>query len=154
SVLTVMMMVSIIGRVGIGKVADAIGGVRALFLGSATQTVLIFWFTRMSTSMSFYITAVMFAVGYGGVIPAYAIIVRELVPARRVGVIMGIVMFFGNIGMGLGGFLGGALFDWTGSYNTPFGMGAVVGTVNLVIVGSLMVYLRARQPVLTPARAA
>jgi MFS family permease len=154
TILTVMMMVSITGRVGIGKVADAIGGVRALFLASATQTALIFWFTRMGSPASFYIAAVLFAVGYGGVIPAYAIIVRELVPARRVGVLMGVVMFFGNIGMGLGGFLGGVLFDWTGSYTVPFGAGAVAGIVNLAIVGFLLTYLRAQSPVLATARAA
>ncbi len=154
SVLTVMMIVSVIGRVGIGKVADAIGGVRALFLASATQTLLIFWFTRVGLPAGFYVVAVIFAVGYGGVIPAYAIIIRELIPPGRVGRITGLVMFFGNVGMGTGGFLGGALYDWSGGYTLSFATGAAAGLVNLAIVGTLLAYLRARQPALAPARAA
>jgi MFS family permease len=154
AVLTLMMIVSIVGRVGIGKLADAIGGPRALFLASATQTALIFWFTRAGTPAGFYLVAVLFAVGYGGVIPAYAIIIRELVPPGRVGRLTGTVMFFGNIGMGTGGFLGGALYDWSGSYTLSFGTGAVAGMVNLAIVGSLLAYLRSRQPLLAPVRAA
>ncbi len=154
AVLTVMMSVSVIGRVGIGKVADAIGGTRALFLASATQTALIFWFTQVGQPAGLYIVAVLFAVGYGGVIPAYAIIIRELVPPRKVGRVTGLVMFFGNVGMGTGGFLGGLLYDWSGSYTLSFGTGAVAGLVNLAIVGTLLVYLRARQPDLVPARAA
>jgi MFS family permease len=116
TILTLMMTVSVVGRIGIGKVADLIGGTRALFLASLTQTALIFWFTQVQTLQGFYAVAVIFAVGYGGVIPAYTIIVREMIPPGMVGRITGTVMFFGNTGMALGGFLGGALFDWRGTY--------------------------------------
>lgn len=153
-VLTLMMMVSILGRVGIGKVADAIGGVRALLLASATQTALIFWFTQVATPAGFSIVAVLFGVGYGGVIPAYAVIIRELVAPGRVGRVTGLVMLFGNVGMGTGGFLGGALYDWSGSYTLSFGAGAAAGVVNLAIAGSLLAFLRARTSALAPAQAA
>jgi MFS family permease len=153
-VLTLMMIVSILGRIGIGKVADAIGGVRALLLASATQTALIFWFTQAATPAGFYIVAVLFGLGYGGVIPAYAVIIRELVEPGRVGRVTGLVMLFGNIGMGTGGFLGGALYDWSGTYTLSFASGALAGMVNLAIAASLLAYLRARQPALAPARAA
>jgi MFS family permease len=154
SILPLMMGVSIVGRVGLGKVADAIGGVRALLLASATQTALIFWFTRVGTPASFYVVAILFAVGYGGVIPAYAIIIRELVPPGLVGRVNGTVMFFGNVGMGTGGFLGGAFYDWSGSYTLSYASGAVAGLANLVLIGLLLAYLRGRPPVLAAARAA
>jgi len=143
SVLTVLMAMSIIGRVGIGSVADRIGGLRALWLASFGQTVMIFWFTQVHTLAGLYLVALLFAPAYGGVIPAYAIVVRELVPAHTVGSVTGWMFFLSNIGMGLGGFLGGALFDWTGSYVVPFGAGAVTGAFNLVMIGWL--YLRSRQ---------
>ncbi len=143
SVLTVLMAVSIFGRVGIGSVADRIGGLRALWLASFGQTVMVFWFTQAHTLAGLYLVALLFAPAYGGVIPAYAIVVRELVPAHTVGGVTGWMFFLSNIGMGLGGFLGGALFDWTGSYTVPFAVAAVSGTFNLVMIGWL--YLRSRQ---------
>jgi MFS family permease len=138
SVLTLLMVLSIVGRVGIGKVADSIGGLRAVWLASFGQTVTIFWFTQVHTLAGLYVVALLFAPGYGGVIPAYAVVVRELVPAHRIGGVLGWVLFLSNIGMGIGGFLGGAMFDWTGTYTAPFATGAIAGTANLVMIGWLI----------------
>jgi MFS family permease len=149
SVLTVLMILSIVGRVGIGKVADLIGGMRALWLASFGQTVTIFWFTQVHTLTGLYLVAVLYAPAFGGVIPAYAIVVRELVPAHTVGGVLGWTLFLSNIGMGLGGFLGGALFDWSGAYTVPFATGALAGLVNLGMIGWL--YLRMRQVRLSSA---
>jgi MFS family permease len=154
SVLTVLMAMSVVGRVGIGSVADRIGGLRALWLASFGQTVTIFWFTQVHSLAGLYVVALLFAPAYGGVIPAYAIVVRDLVPAHTVGSVTGWLFFLSNIGMGLGGFLGGALFDWTGTYAVPFATGAITGALNLVLIGWL--YLRSRQlqtagPALEPA---
>jgi MFS family permease len=153
SILSVLMIFAIAGRVGVGKLADAIGGVRALLLASATETVLIFWFTQARSLPAFYVIAAIFAVGYGGVIPAYAVIVREYIPPGRVGRATGTVMLFGNIGMGLGGFLGGVLFDWSGSYLASFGAATAAGIANVAIVGTLLFHLRARMPLLVAAKA-
>jgi MFS family permease len=143
SVLTVLMVFSIVGRVGIGKVADAIGGMRALWLASFGQTVTIFWFTQVHSLAGLYLVALFYAPAFGGVIPAYTIVVRDLVPAHQVGGVTGWVFFLSNIGMGLGAFLGGSLFDWTGTYSVPFATGALAGTANLVMIGWL--YLRIRR---------
>jgi MFS family permease len=153
-ILTVLMVVSVIGRVGIGRVADWIGGIRALLLASATQTAMIFWFTQASSPLGYYVIAVAFAIGYGGVIPAYAVILREVLPPGRVGASMGLVMFFGNLGMATGGFLGGALFDWSGSYLLPFATGAAAGVVNLAVVAALLLYVRGQHPAPAAAQAA
>ncbi len=150
SVLTVLMIFSIVGRIGIGKIADHIGGLRALWLASFGQTVTIFWFTQVHSLTGLYAVALLYAPAYGGVIPAYAIVIRELVPTHQVGGVLGWIFFLSNIGMGLGGFLGGALFDWMGSYTVPFATGAIAGTANLVMIGWL--YMRTRQ--IRTARAA
>jgi MFS family permease len=154
AVLGLFMATSSIGRLGIGRVADLIGGVRALWLASALQTATIFWFTQVGGSFALYAVAVGFGIGYGGVLPSYAIIVREMIPAYRAGMSLGLVFFFGNIGMGLGGWLGGAIYDWSGGYPLAFAAGALSGLVNLTIVGALILRLpRDRSPHPLPAAA-
>jgi MFS family permease len=143
SVLTVLMILSIVGRVGIGTIADQIGGLNALWLASFGQTVMIFWFTQVHSLVGMYAVAILYAPAFGGVIPAYAIVIRELVPAHQIGGVLGWTLFLSNIGMGAGGYLGGALFDWTGNYTAPFATGAFTGAINLVMVGWLI--LRHRQ---------
>ena len=151
AVLAALMTVSIVGRVGIGKVADHIGGVRSLLLASGVQTVMIYGFTQTTSFAGLLLIAVLFGVGYGGVVPSYAIIVREQIPLGHVGGAMGVVFFFGNLGMSLGGYLGGLLYDLSGGYPASYAAGALAGAVNLAIVGTLLVVmLRARlgpQPV-------
>ncbi len=145
TVLSALMAFSIVGRIGIGTVADHVGGIRSLLLASGIQTALIFWFAQMTTLPGMLLIAILFGIGYGGVIPSYAIILRELLPAHRMGQAMGIIFFFGNVGMSLGGYLGGLLYDLSGGYPVAFASGAVAGAANLVIVGSLLVATRARQ---------
>ena len=153
-IFSAMLLTSIVGRVGIGKLADYIGGIRALLLASAGQTVMIFWFSQMTAPAGFYLIAVLFGLGYGGVIPAYAIIIREYFTLHRVGMTVGLVFFFGNLGMGLGGFLGGFLFDLSGTYTLSYATGAATGTVNLLIVGSLLYFLSTQRPALVAPEAA
>ena len=144
-VLGVLMSVSIVGRVGVGRLADAVGGIRSLLLASGVQTITIFWFAQMSTLPGLLLIAVLFGLGYGGVIPSYAIIIRELIPVHRVGATTGLVFFFGNVGMSLGGYLGGLLYDLSGGYQASYAAGALAGVANLAIVGSLLFVTRTRQ---------
>jgi MFS family permease len=154
-VLGLFMVTSSVGRIGIGRVADLIGGPRALWLASLVQTATIYWFTQAGSGAALYAVAVAFGIGYGGVLPSYAIIVRELIPAHRAGRSLGLVFFFGNVGMGLGGWIGGLLYDWSGGYPLAFATGALSGMVNLAIVGALIWALARRAaepaPAATPA---
>ena len=144
--LSLMMIGGFFGRVGSGIVADRIGGLRTLLIASGIQTATVFWFSQAGSLSGFYPLALLFGVGYGGVMPSYAIIVRELVPAKAAGRTFGIVYCFGNIGMGLGGFLGGLLFDFTGLYTLPFSLGVATGLVNLISIASLYYILHLREP--------
>ena len=148
-VLAALMGFSMVGRVGIARLADTIGGVRSLLLASGIQTVTIFWFSQMSGMGGLVTVAVMFAIGYGGVIPSYAIIIREKIPLSHVGRVTGTVFFFGNLGMALGGYLGGVIYVTSGGYPPAYAVGAMAGVVNLIIIGSL--FLRLRPAVLQPA---
>jgi MFS family permease len=138
SLLALFMAASAFGRVGTGKVADHIGGLRTLWLASALQTAAIYGFVALTGLPALYAVAALFGLGYGGVLPSYAIVVREQIPAHRVGRSLGLVFFFGEIGMATGGWLGGALYDWSGAYRASFGAGALAGLVNLAIVAALM----------------
>ena len=148
-VLGVLMAVSMIGRVGLARLADTIGGVRSLLLASGIQTVTIYWFSQMGGMGGLVTVAVIFAIGYGGVSPSYAIIVREKIPLSHAGRATGTVFFFGNLGMALGGYLGGVIYVASEGYSAAFAMGALSGVVNLIIIGSL--FLRLRPVVLQPA---
>ena len=95
--------------------------------------------------------AAIFAFGYGGVIPSYAIIVREKIPLSHVGRVTGTVFFFGNLGMALGGYLGGVIYVTSGGYPAAYAVGALAGVVNLIIIGSLFLRLRSQTSLLQPA---
>jgi MFS family permease len=151
TVMGLFMVTSAVGRIGIGKVADHIGGLRALWLASAGQTLTIYGFAGLDGLPALYTVAILFGLAYGGVLPSYAIVVREMIPAHRVGTALGLVFFFGNIGMATGGWLGGAVYDWSGGYNASFAAGALSGMVNLIVVGSLIWWLGQRRAALAGA---
>ena len=144
AVLSVLMVTSIAGRLGLGRIADSIGGIRSLLVASGIQTVMIFWFSQSATLAGLLAIAVAFGIGYGGVIPSYAVIIRELIPPHRVGAALGMVFFFGNIGMSSGGYLGGLLHHLSGSYQVSYGVGVLAGMANLAIVSVLLFHIRGR----------
>ena len=109
-----------------GAVADRIGGLWTLLIGSAGQVVMLVGFIVVESLLGLYLVAGLFGLVYGGIVPCYAIIVRELFPLRQVGWRIGIVFLFGTIGMALGGWLGGQIFDLTGSYHSAFLVGVGV----------------------------
>lgn len=147
-VLSTIMIAGLFGRIMFGKIADYIGGLRAYFLSSLSQTVLVFWFSRLHTTSAFYILAVLFGLGYSGVMTCVWVCIREMIPPERGSLALGVTSLFAMIGMGLGGYQGGFFFDLTGSYTYSFANAALAGVVNLVIVGSLVLYAKRKQEVL------
>jgi MFS family permease len=140
------------GRIAFGKLADHIGGIRSYWLASFGQTVLIYWFTQMQSLTGFYVHAVIFGFFMSGVMTGLIICVRELTPVHVRGTSTGIVFLVAWIGMGLGGYQAGILFDWSGAYLISYAAAAAMGMVNVVIVGVLYFYVRqrsalAKQPV-------
>ena len=144
SVLFVMMIAAIAGRVAFGKLADVIGAIPSYMLASLWQTVLVFWFIKFQTLDGFYIFAVIYGFGYAGVMTGILICVRVMTPLARRATALGIVTMFGWVGHAVGGYQGGFLFDLTGAYTITFAIAALAGMMNLIIVGALYLTINRR----------
>ena len=144
-VFTLLMLAGLIGRILIGRVADAWGGLHAYMAASLAQTVLVFWFTQMQSLGGLLLLAALFGLGFSGVMTCIWICVRELVPARVAGTSLAIVVLFAWIGMGLGGWLGGFFYDLTGGYGVSFALAALAGVCNLAILFGFRLHLARQQ---------
>lgn len=137
-VVLVMMIAAIAGRVAFGRLADMIGAVRAYLLASAWQTALVFGFGLLSDLSQFYLFAPIYGFGYAGVMTGLLTSIRELVPAGRQATANGIIIAFAWLGHGLGGALGGSVYDLTSAYTLTFAIAAAAGVVNLGLVWTLL----------------
>tara|TARA_E500000331_G_C17263679_1_gene716309 strand:- start:1258 stop:2529 length:1272 start_codon:yes stop_codon:yes gene_type:complete len=147
TVLSVTLMAAFVSRVLlVGFLSDRFGGLWALFAFSVLQAVSVGLLTASNSIALLYIVGISFGLGYGGIFPVYAVIIREYMPAKEAGRRTGIVFLFGALSMGFGSWMGGALFDATGSYTMPFLLGVAANCVNLVIVGMLLTKTRKSEP--------
>jgi len=137
SVVFVMMITAIVGRVAFGRLADMIGAVPAYLAASAWQTALVFFFVRIDDLSLFYLFAPIYGFGYAGVMTGVLTTIRALTPADRRASATGIILAFAWAGHGLGGYLGGLFFDLTGTYDLTFAVAVGAGLVNLAIVAAL-----------------
>ena len=133
--LAVMMAAGIVSRVGSGFIADRVGGLRTLLLGSVLQGTALALYLFYNGLVSLYVVSALFGLFQGGIVPSYAIIVREYFPPQEAGARVGVVLMSSMFGMALGGWLSGLIFDLTGSYAAAFlnglGFNAVNGTIVL-----------------------
>jgi len=129
---------------GVGYLGDRFGGLRAIFIFSAAQALFLASLAFVDSLSAVYIAAALFGIGYGGVLPCYPVIVREHMPAAEAGRRTGMVILCAGGGMAIGAWLGGAVFDVTGSYKPAFLMGVGSNIVNLAIIGSLILRTRMR----------
>lgn len=126
---------------GLGALTHRFGPLKALLLFSCTQAAMLGFFPLVSSLTALYITAALFGLGYGGILPSYPIIIRAYTPAQGSGARTGLVVFFGTIGMAIGSGLGGVSIDLTGSYTPAFLTGVVFNLVNIAIIGWLILRL-------------
>ena len=140
--LSLMLGFGIISRIGSGFLADRVGGLRTLLIGSIAQGTALFLFLFFDSLTSLYVISAMFGLFQGGIVPSYAIIVREFFPASGAGMRVGLVITATLFGMALGGWLSGVLFDLTGSYEAAFVHGIAWNAVNVSIVAWLLLRLR------------
>ncbi len=132
--LALMMAFGIVGRVGSGLIADRIGGLLTLMLGSALQGIALLLYLLYDGLVSLYVISAVFGLFQGGIVPSYAIIVREYFPAKEAGARIGLILMASLFGMALGGWLSGYIFDLTGSYRAAFFNGLAWNAVNGAIV--------------------
>ncbi len=150
--LSIMLAMGVVSRLVSGFVADRIGGLHTLMIGSFLQGVALFLYVFFDGLSSLFVISALFGLFQGGIVPMYAVIVREFFPASKAGATLGIVMMATLVGMALGGWISGFIFDLTGSYGLAFVHGIAWNLVNLAICAFLLWRQRGRGTV-SPARA-
>jgi MFS family permease len=136
--LSVMLGLGVVSRLASGWIADRIGGVRTLILGSALQCLTLALYLPFDGLVSLYVVSALFGLSQGGIVPSYAIIVRESFAPQEAGARIGAVVMSTIVGMALGGWMSGALFDLTASYRWAFVNGILWNVLNLAIALSLL----------------
>jgi len=136
--LSLMLACGIVSRLVSGWICDRIGGLRTLLLGSALQGVALLLFLPFDSLVSLYVVSALFGLFQGGIVPSYAIIVREHFPPKEAGARVGTVLMCTLLGMALGGWMSGKVFDLTGSYHAAFVNGIGWNLLNLAIAGTLL----------------
>jgi predicted MFS family arabinose efflux permease len=140
--LSLMLGFGVASRLASGWICDRIGGVKTLLLGSAFQCAALLLYLPFDGLTSLYVVSILFGLSQGGIVPSYAIIVREYMPASEAGTRVGLVLMSTIVGMAIGGWLSGYIFDLTGSYRAAFLAGIGWNLVNL----SIALWLLANRP--------
>ena len=131
--LSLMLGLGVVSRVVSGLIADRIGGLGALLLGSVLQFMALLFYLPSDALMSLYLVSALFGLAQGGIVPSYALIVRDYFPAREAGFRVSLVLMATVFGMALGGWLSGEIYDWTRSYRAAFINGVAFNLLNMSI---------------------
>ncbi|QFT72633.1 CynX/NimT family MFS transporter [Ruegeria sp. THAF33] len=140
--LSLMLLGGVVSRIISGLLADRLGGVLTLLIGSLLQCIALFLFLPYDGMVSLYAISLLFGLAQGGIVPSYALIVREYMPPQEAGSRVGFVMMMTILGMALGGWMSGWIYDLTGSYQLAFVNGIFWNGLNIAIV--LMLLRRSR----------
>jgi MFS family permease len=140
--LSLMLAFGVVSRLVSGAICDRIGGLRTLLLGGVLQCVALLLFLPFDGLVPLYVISALFGLFQGGIVPSYAIIVREHFPAAEAGARVGTVLMFTLFGMALGGWMSGKVFDLTGSYHAAFLNGIGWNLLNVSIAAMLLFRVR------------
>lgn len=144
--LSLLLAGGFVSRLGFGLLADRIGGLRTILIGSIGQAATLSLFIWIDGLTGLYLSALAFGLAFGGLVTTYSLVARELFPLSEVGWRIGVILLCGTLGMAGGGYLGGLVFDLAGSYRIAFLTGVVFNLGNLVIVLGLLFRLRPAAP--------
>ena len=140
--LSLMLFGGIVSRLVSGILADRLGGLNTLLIGSTLQCVALFLYLPFDGLVPLYVISLIFGLSQGGIVPSYAIIVREYLPGTSAGEKVGLVMMATILGMALGGWISGWIYDLTGSYQIAFWNGIIWNFMNIGIVIVLLIRSR------------
>ncbi|WP_322988488.1 MULTISPECIES: MFS transporter [unclassified Hoeflea] len=149
--LSLMLMGGVVSRLVSGLIADRLGGVITLLIGSTLQCIALFLYLPFDAMVPLYVVSLIFGLSQGGIVPSYALIVREYLPAKEAGQRVGFVIMATIIGMALGGWMSGWIYDLTGSYQAAFLNGIAWNFLNIAIMVLLLAKSRARRVGVVPA---
>ena len=128
-----------------------IGGVRTLLIGSASMAVMLLAFAFTTSYAGLFVAALLFGLGFSGIMPCYPLIIRLLFPVSEAGWRIAGHYLFSAAGMALGGWLGGVIFDLTGDYSPAFLVGFAFTVMNFILIA--VVYARQTRLGLNPLAA-
>ncbi|MEO6608030.1 MAG: MFS transporter [Aestuariivirga sp.] len=152
NMLALLLGCGVVSRLASGYLADRIGGVGTLIIGSTLQCVALLFYIPFSGLTSLYLVSALFGLAQGGIVPSYALIVRDHFPARQAGFRISLVLTATVLGMALGGWLSGVIFDYTGSYQLAFLHGVAWNLLNMAIAFYLLLKrMRPQSPKPAPA---
>jgi MFS family permease len=132
--LSIMMASGIVSRIASGFIADRIGGIRTLLIGSVLQCLALLFYIPFDGLASLYVVSLVFGLSQGGIVPCYAVIVREYMPASEAGQRVGVVIMATILGMAIGGWMSGWIYDLTGSYTAAFLNGIAWNLLNIFVM--------------------
>ena len=150
--LSLMFGAGVVSRLASGWISDKIGGLATLLIGSTLQTTMLVFFLPYTGLSALYIISALFGFVQGGIVPSYAIIVREFYPPQQAGTRVAVVLMSTIVGMAIGGWVSGVIFDYTGSYRAAFLHGIAWNLLN-VAIASFLILRRGRSPRLLGAAA-
>ena len=133
-VLSVLFVAAFVSRLGFGMLADRIGPVRTLLIGSVSMAAMLFAFAFTASYTGLFVSALLFGLGFSGVMPCYPLIIRILFPVSQLGGRIAAQYMFAASGMALGGWLGGVVFDLSGSYSPAFLVAFGFNLMNLAVM--------------------
>jgi MFS family permease len=142
--LSLMLLGGVGSRLISGMLADKLGGVKTLLIGSVLQCIALFLYLPSDALMSLYVVSLVFGLSQGGIVPSYAVIVREYMPAREAGARVGFVLMATIMGMAIGGWSSGLIYDLSGSYQLAFINGIAWNGLNIAIMVWLLMRGRPR----------
>jgi MFS family permease len=150
--LALMLGFGVISRVASGWLSDRIGGLRTLLLGGTLQGLVLVWFMFSDTLPMLYAASIAFGLSQGGIVPSYAIIVRTFFPPDQAGWRIGTALMFTIVGMAIGGWMSGALYDLTGSYDAAYINAIGFNLLNMGIAFGLLRRAHSQSAVQSPGQ--
>jgi MFS family permease len=152
--LSLMLGCGVVSRLASGVLADKIGGIGTLIIGSTLQCIALLFYIPFDGLTSLYLVTALFGLAQGGIVPSYALIVRDHFPAKEAGTRISLVLTMTVLGMALGGWLSGLIFDYTGSYKMAFLHGVAWNLLNMAIAFWFLIgKLRPKQLILATDKA-
>ena len=136
--LSVLLGTAFLSRQAWGAISDRIGGLATIFVGSLWQMCAMSAFLLTQDERGLFAVSAAFGLGFSGIVPAYVLALRELYPASEAAWRIPTLLLFTGIGMALGGWLAGALYDYFGSYVPAFATGIGANLINLLLIGTLL----------------
>ena len=138
NMLSLMLAGGVISRIISGVAVDYFGGFKVLLVGSSLQCLALFLYLPFDGLTSLYLVSLIFGLAQGGIVPSYAVILREYLPPQNIASKIGIVLMATIFGMAFGGWVSGFIFDLTGSYSLAFLNGIIWNVINILLIIYLM----------------